>query len=171
MAHHSPPIFLRIEFWPKTEKDTLIMTDADISRLTQVQKTRLYSRALTLCPGWVDWALPKFRGEIERLDKLILDTPTLRGSDLDDARAERKAIIRLCSLLSTDAQGAWTTSLPGVVSEELATEIMPEMNDRQAILDNLSPYAAKPLLLITPPTPLAPPPVFDQPRFNPFASS
>lgn len=144
-----------------------MMTETDISRLTHVQRTRLYSRALALCPGWMDWVLPKLRAEIQRLDKLILDSPDLRGTDLDDPRAERRALIRLCALLGVEAQNAWTTTLPGIVPEELATEIMPEMTDRQAILDSLAPYADKPFLLATAPTP-AVTSLPEAPTFNPF---
>lgn len=137
--------------------------------MTSVQKTRLHSRSLTLSEGWQDWALPIIRDEVARLDREILENSKLRGQALDDARAERAGIVRILSQLSTQAQGAWNTVLPGVVADELATEIMPEMNDRQAILNALSPYADRALALAVPPTPKVVP-NFDAPTFNPFAS-
>mgnify|MGYP003466578117 CR=1 FL=1 len=137
--------------------------------MTHVQKTRLHSRSLTLSEGWADWALPAIRDEIARLDREILENPKLRGQSLDDARAERAGIVRILTLLSTQAQGAWNTVLPGVVADESATEIMPDLTDRQAILDALSPYPDRALALAVPPTPKAAP-NFDAPTFNPFAA-
>lgn len=136
--------------------------------MTSTQKTRLHSRSLTLSEGWADWALPLIRAEVKALDKKILEDEKLRGQELDDARAERKGIVKIMNMLSSQAQSAWNSVLPGVVADELATEIMPDLNDRQAILNALSPYPDRALALAVPPTPK--PTVVDIPTYNPFAA-
>jgi hypothetical protein len=134
--------------------------------ITHLQ-TRKASRDLSLCPGWSDWALPTLRGAIKALDTCILENANCRGTDLEDARAERRGLVSFLRSLATEAQASWSTTLPGVAPEDVAAEYMPDMSDRQKILDSFSPYEGQSPILATPPTP-AVKPIPEAPTFNPF---
>ena len=134
--------------------------------ITHLQ-TRKASRDLSLCPGWSEWALPTLRACIKDLDTRILEDPACRAHALDDARAERRALVGFLRALATQAQASWSTVLPGVAPEDLAAQYMPEMSDRQKILDSFSPVAGQSPVLATPPTP-AVKSFPEAPTFNPI---
>lgn len=113
-------------------------------------RTRQLSRSLVESDGWQSWALPELRRMLDEKQRAILDDTNLRGTALDDARAEHRALTNFLKKLHEQAQAAFQSILPGTLPEETAEQVMPSPDVRQKVLDLLShtpgkPFSASPI--------------------------
>lgn len=99
--------------------------------------------SLAISGAWQEIVLPMLQGEINRLETTILETDNVRGEALNDARAERRALVKFLNGLRGLAAGVMQPPAANATAEEIAMASPLQSAMRERVLAAFSPRRAE----------------------------